>query len=115
MALYYHLANVYKTSESKKDEVEKHIQKFLNFMPFCVEKLENSIDDKNYKKVVKYANEIIPNLELFGMDLALEDLHQIEKWCINKGKRKEIAEIFKSFKQHTSLAIKELKKDFINK
>ncbi len=115
MALYYHLANVYKTSESKKEEVEKHIRKFLNFTPIYVEKLENFIDDKNYKKAIKYTNEIMPNLELFGMDLALEDLHQIEKWCNNKGKRKEIAEIFKSFKQHTSLAIKELKKDFINK
>lgn len=112
MALYYHLANVYKASESKKEEVENHIQKFLLFIPFFLEKLEIYIETKNYKKVVKYTNEIIPNLELFGMDLALEDLHQIEKWCINKGKRKEIAEIFKSFKQHTTLAIKELKKDF---
>ena len=47
-----------------------------------------------------------------GMNVAFEEILQIEAWTKIEGKKKEIIETYKSVKSQVKDAIKEIKKDF---
>jgi hypothetical protein len=51
-------------------------------------------------------------LDLLSLNLAFEEMLQIEAWAKLEGKKKEIKEIFKSISNQIEKAIKEIKKDF---
>lgn len=46
------------------------------------------------------------------MDAAKEEILQIEQWTRDKGKKKEIKEVYKSLKSRVDAALEEVKKDF---
>jgi hypothetical protein len=47
-----------------------------------------------------------------GLNVAFEEILQIEAWTKGEGKKKDIKETFKSVKNQVNDAIKEIKKDF---
>jgi hypothetical protein len=49
---------------------------------------------------------------LLGLNVAFEEILQIEAWTKTEGKKKEIIETYKSVKTQVKDAIKELRKDF---
>ncbi|MCY1553529.1 hypothetical protein D9M68_900220 [compost metagenome] len=47
-----------------------------------------------------------------GLNVAFEEILQVEAWTKAEGKKKDIIETFKSIKVQVKEAIKEIKKDF---
>lgn len=112
MALQYNLAKVYEISENDVDFVKQVVTLFIEEVPIEISSIKTGIEEKDYAKVYASAHKIKPSLDLLGMDLAYDENIQIMNWTKSQGKRKEISEIFKSFKNRTDDGIKELKKDF---
>jgi hypothetical protein len=47
-----------------------------------------------------------------GLNVAFEEILQVEAWAKSGGKKKEIIETFRSIKKQVSDAVKEINKDF---
>lgn len=112
MALQYNLAKVYEISENDTAFAFQIVNLFLEEVPSEVGTMKIGIEEKDYDKVYAASHKIKPSLDLLGMDIAYEENLQILEWANKKGKKKEIKEIFKSFKDRISMSVKELKKDF---
>jgi len=112
MALHYNLAKVYALSENDPEFVQQIINLFVSEIPLDLEHIKQGIEDKNHQQCYEYAHKIKPSLDLMGLNLAFEEMLQIESWSKSDGKKKEIKEIYKSVSQQIEKAIKEIKKDF---
>ncbi|MEY3498834.1 MAG: hypothetical protein RL308_503 [Bacteroidota bacterium] len=112
MALHYNLAKVYALSENDPEFVQQIINLFVSEIPLDLERIKQGIEDKNHQQCYEYAHKIKPSLDLMGLNLAFEEMLQIESWAKADGKKKEIKEIYKSVSQQIEKAIKEIKKDF---
>ncbi len=112
MALQYNLAKVYEISENDADFVKQIVTLFIDEVPIEIGSMKTGIEEKDYAKVYASSHKIKPSLDLLGMELSYDENIQIMQWTKAEGKRKEISEIFKSFKNRVEDGMKELKKDF---
>ena len=112
MAIHYNLAKVYAISDDDKDFVLQIINLFIEEVPSDIEQIKVGIKSKDYSHAYGYAHKIKPTLDLLGMEAAFEEILQIEQWTKDKGKKKEIKEIYKSMSGRIDLALAEIKKDF---
>ena len=115
MALHYNLAKVYALSENDPEFVQQILNLFVTEIPLDLEYIKQGIEDKNHQQCYECAHKIKPSLDLMGLNLAFEEMLQIESWAKAEGKKKEIKEIFKSVSHQIEKAIKEIKKDFNSK
>lgn len=112
MALHYNLAKVYALSDNDPEFVHQILVVFVNEMPKDLSKIKKGIKSKSHKEVFAYAHKIKPTLDVMGMNVAFEEILQIEAWTKIEGRKKDIIETFKSVKSQVKVAIKEIKKDF---
>lgn len=112
MALYYNLAKVYALSDNDPEFVSEIINLFVTEVPLDLDQVKQGIEEKDYKMAYSFAHKIKPSLDLLGLNLAYEDILQIEAWSKTEGKKKEIKETFKSVANQVEKAVKEIKKDF---
>jgi ABC-type Fe3+-citrate transport system substrate-binding protein len=112
MALQYNLAKVYEISENDTDFALQIVNLFLEEVPTEISYIKDGIAEKDFTRVYTASHKIKPSLDLLGMDIAYEENLQIMAWARNEGKKKEIKETFKSFKDRINMSVKELKKDF---
>ncbi|MSP85015.1 MAG: histidine kinase [Flavobacteriaceae bacterium] len=112
MAIHYNLAKVYAISENDPEFVKKIIRLFVTEIPLDLAHIKQGIKAKNHEICYQFAHKIKPSLDLFSLNLALEEILQIEVWAKSDGKKKEIEEIFKSVSNQIEKAIKEIQKDF---
>jgi ABC-type Fe3+-citrate transport system substrate-binding protein len=112
MALQYNLAKVYEISENDTDFALQIVNLFLEEVPTEIGYIKDGIAEKDFTRVYTASHKIKPSLDLLGMDIAYEENLQIMAWARNEGKKKEIKEIFKSFKDRINMSVKEIKKDF---
>lgn len=112
MALHYNLAKVYALSENDPEFVQQILNLFVTEIPTDLEHIKQGIEDKNHQQCYEYAHKIKPSLDLMGLNLAFEEMLQIESWAKSDGKKKEIKEIYKSVSHQIEKAVKEIKKDF---
>jgi enolase len=112
MALEYNLAKVYEISENDTVFALQIVNLFLEEVPAEIRHIRDGIAEKDFVKVHASSHKIKPSLDLLGMDIAYEENLQILEWANKEGKKKEIKEIFKSFKDRINMSLKELKKDF---
>ena len=112
MAIHYNLAKVYAISDDDKDFVLQIINLFIEEVPSDVEQIKVGINSKDHSHAYGYAHKVKPTLDLLGMEAAYEEILQIEQWTKDKGKKKEIKEIYKSMSCRIDLALVEIKKDF---
>ncbi|MET0760395.1 MAG: histidine kinase [Flavobacterium sp.] len=112
MALHYNLAKVYALSDNDPEFVSEIINLFVTEVPSDLEQVKEGIEEKNHKKAYSYAHKIKPSLDLLGLNVAYEEILQIEAWTKTEGKKKEIKEIYKSVAHQVEKAVKEIKKDF---
>lgn len=112
MAIHYNLAKVYAISDDDEDFVRQIITLFVEEVPGDVKEIKEGIKEKDYAKAYGYAHKTKPTLDLLGMDAAKEEILQIEQWTRDKGKKKEIKEVYKSLKVRVDAALEEVKKDF---
>lgn len=112
MALYYNLAKVYALSDDDFEIVNKTINLFVGQVPLDLEEIKKGIADMDYELAYSFASKIKPQLDLFGMKVAFDEILQIEEWSKIQGKKKEIKETYKSIQKHIEKAVKEIRKDF---
>ena len=112
MALHYNLAKVYALSDNDTAFVSEIIDLFVNEVPLDLEQVKKGIEEKDHKLAYSFAHKIKPSLDLLGMNVAFEEILQIEAWTKVEGKKKEIKETYKSVESQIEKAVKEIKKDF---
>jgi hypothetical protein len=113
MALKYNLAKVYALSDNDPEFVNQILSLFVVEVPEDLAQIKDGINRKDYKLAYSYAHKIKPTFDLLGMNVAFEEILQIEAWAKGEGKKKDIKETFKSVKKQVKEAIKEIKKDFV--
>jgi HPt (histidine-containing phosphotransfer) domain-containing protein len=112
MALHYNLAKVYALSDNDSEFVNQIVTLFVTEIPDDLIEIKEGIKKKDHKHAYAYAHKVKPSLDLLGLNIAFEEILQIEAWTKAEGEKKEIKETFKSVKNQVEEAIKELKKDF---
>ncbi|WP_348800370.1 Hpt domain-containing protein [Flavobacterium adhaerens] len=112
MAIKYNLAKVYALSDSDPAFVNEILNLFVTEVPEDLALVGEGIKKKDYKQAYAYAHKLKPTLDLLGLNVAFEEILQIEAWTKTEGKKKEIIETYKSVKTQVKDAIKEIKKDF---
>ncbi|MEL1254267.1 Hpt domain-containing protein [Flavobacterium sp. DGU38] len=111
MALKYNLSKVYALSDDS-EFVDEILRLFVTEVPEDLKQIKEGIKKKDHKHAYAYAHKIKPTLDLMGLNVAFEEILQVEAWTKSEGKKKEIVETFKSIRTQVKEAIKEIKKDF---
>lgn len=112
MAIHYNLSKVYALSDNDPEFVNEILTLFVTEVPEDLAQIKEGIKKKDHKYAYAFAHKIKPTLDLVGMNVAFEEILQIEAWTKGEGKKKDIKEIFKSVQKQVNDAIKEIKKDF---
>lgn len=112
MAIKYNLAKVYALSDNDPDFVNEILNLFVTEVPQDLKQIGVGIKTKDHKHAYAFAHKLKPTLDLLGLNVAFEEILQIEAWTKTEGKKKEIIETYKSVKSQVKDAIKELRKDF---
>ena len=112
MALNYNLAKVYALSDNDPKFVNQILTLFVTEVPIDLIQIKLGIKTKDHKLAYSYAHKIKPSLDLLGMNVAFEEILQIEAWTKAEGKRKEIKATFDSVESQIEKAVKEITKDF---
>jgi hypothetical protein len=112
MALNYNLAKVYALSDNDPEFVNEILTLFVTEVPEDLKQIKEGIKKKDHKHAYAYAHKVKPTLDLLGLNVAFEEILQVEAWTKAEGKRKDIDYTFKSIKNQVKDAIKEIKKDF---
>lgn len=112
MALNYNLSKVYALSDNDPEFVNEILTLFVTEVPDDLKQIKEGIKKKDHKHAYAYAHKIKPTLDLLGLNVAFEEILQVEAWTKTEGKKKEIEHTFESVKTQVKEAIKEIKKDF---
>ena len=112
MALNYNLSKVYALSDNDPEFVNEILTLFVTEVPEDLMQIKEGIKKGDHKHAYAYAHKIKPSLDLFGLNVAFEEILQVEAWAKAEGAKKDIKETFKSIKTQVKEAIKEIKKDF---
>jgi hypothetical protein len=112
MALKYNLSKVYALSDNDPEFVKEILTLFVNEVPEDLAQVKEGIKKKDHKHAYAFAHKIKPSLDLMGMNVAFEEILQVEAWTKIEGNKKDIMETYKSIKSQVKEAIKEIKKDF---
>ena len=112
MALHYNLAKVYALSDNDPEFVNQIISLFVTEVPEDLSEIKEGIKKKDHKHAYAYAHKVKPTLDLLGLNVAFEEILQVEAWTKAEGEKKDIKETFKSIRNQVDEAVKELKKDF---
>ena len=112
MALHYNLSKVYAISDNDPDFAKQIVMLFLEEVPAEVKNIRTGLKEKDHNRVYHAAHKIKPTFDLMGMDLAYDDVLNIEKWTRAEGKKKEIKAVVKNLRALVKLTLKELKKDY---
>ena len=112
MALQYNLAKVYEISENDTEFALQIVTLFLEEVPAEISSIKAAIKEKDYTRAYAASHKIKPTLDLIGLNVAFEEILQVEAWTKVEGRKKDIIETFKSLKKRVKEAVKEIKKDF---
>ena len=112
MAIHYNLSKVYALSDNDPEFVNEILTLFVSEVYEDLRQIKEGIKKKDHKHAYAFAHKIKPTLDLMGLNVAFEEILQIEAWTKTEGKKKDIQETFKSVKTQVKEAIKEIKKDF---
>ena len=112
MALNYNLSKVYALSDNDSKFVNEILTLFVTEVPEDLAQIKEGIKKKDHKHAYAYAHKIKPTLDLLGLNVAFEEILQLEAWTKTEGKKKDIEDTFKSIKNQINDAIKEIRKDF---
>ncbi|HEY4618549.1 MAG TPA: Hpt domain-containing protein [Flavobacterium sp.] len=112
MALNYNLSKVYALSDNDSEFVNEILTLFVTEVPEDLLQIKEGIKKKDHKHAYAYAHKIKPTLDLLGLNVAFEEILQLEAWTKTEGKKKDIEDTFKSIKSQINDAVKEIKKDF---
>jgi HPt (histidine-containing phosphotransfer) domain-containing protein len=112
MAIKYNLSKVYALSDNDPEFVNQILTLFVTEVPEDLLEIKEGIKKKDHKHAYAYAHKVKPTLDLLGLNVAFQEILQVEAWAKSEGQKKEIKETFKSIKNQVNDAIKEIKKDF---
>jgi HPt (histidine-containing phosphotransfer) domain-containing protein len=88
MALKYNLAKVYALSDNDPDFVNEILNLFVTEVPNDLKEIGEGIKGKDHKHTYAFAHKLKPTLDLLGLNMAFEEILQIEAWTKAEGKKK---------------------------
>ena len=106
MALNYNLSKVYALSDNDPEFVNEILTLFVTEVPDDLAQIKEGIKKKDHKHAYAYAHKIKPTLDLLGMNVAFEEILQVEAWTKIEGRRRDIDHTFDSIKTQIKEAIK---------
>ncbi|MGG5577329.1 hypothetical protein ACPDHL_08315 [Myroides sp. C15-4] len=112
MALFYDVRSLYDKHNNKEELVVEELIDYVQQMTKRLDKMKKHIDAKNYEKLQKHVKVLQPIMETLGMDQAYEEFNTVQQWLEQKGKTKEIKEVYKLLRKRIRSAAKEIKKDY---
>lgn len=112
MAVFYDIGVLLKKQQEQEELVDVVLRKFVLKAEKRINKIKKSIDSKDYQKVAKHVNKLLPALELLSMEESIEEAKIVLAWTKDEGKTKCIKEVVKSFSRKVVGAVKEVRKDF---
>ena len=112
MALFYDVRLLYAKHNNQEERVVEELVYYVQQMTKRLDKMKKHINAKNYEKLQKHVTTLHPLVETLGMDQAVEELATIQAWIEQKGKVKEIKEVYKLLRKHLRSAVKEITKDY---
>ena len=112
MAINYNLSKVYALSDNDAEFVNEILTLFVTEVPDDLMQIKEGIKKKDHKHAYAYAHKIKPTLDLMGLNVAFEEILQIEAWTKAEGKKKEIKATFDNVESQIEKAVKEISKDF---
>jgi len=112
MALHYNLSKIYALSDNDSEFVLQILSLFVSEVPADLAFIKKGIEEKNHQLAYSFAHKIKPTFDLLGMNLAYEEILQVEDWTKKEGKKKEIKDTFKSIETQVENVIKEINKDY---
>lgn len=112
MALFYDLGVLLKKREEQPELIDTILIKFVAKANKRIKKIKESIDVKDYDKVYKNIQKLLPTLELLSMEESIDEAKIIAEWTQVQGKTKVVKEVVKSFAHKVKGAAKEVRKDF---
>jgi hypothetical protein len=90
MALNYNLSKVYALSDNDPEFVNEILTLFVTEVPDDLAQIKEGIKKKDHKHAYAYAHKIKPTLDLLGMNVAFEEILQVEAWTKIEGRRRDI-------------------------
>jgi HPt (histidine-containing phosphotransfer) domain-containing protein len=87
MALNYNLAKVYALSDNDPEFVNEILTLFVTEVPEDLAQIKEG-KKKDHKHAYAYAHKIKPTLDLLGLNVAFEEILQVEAWTKVEGKEK---------------------------
>jgi len=112
MALFYDVRSLYTKHNNQEERVIEELVFCVQQMTKRLDKMKKHIDAKNYEKLQKHVTILLPLVEMLGMDQAVDEFGTIQEWIEQKGKTKEIKEVYKLLRKHLRSAVKEITKDY---
>lgn len=112
MALFYDVRSLYTKHKNQEERVVEELMFYVQQMTKRLDKMKKHIDAKNYEKLQKHVTILLPLVETLGMDQAVEEFGTIQEWIKQRGKTKEIKEVYKLLRKHIRSAVKEIIKDY---
>ena len=106
MAIKYNLAKVYALSDNDPEFVNEILNLFVTEVPEDLTQIGEGIKNKDHKHTYAFAHKLKPTLDLLGLNVAFEEILQIEAWTKTEGKKKEIIETYKSVKLRLKMLLK---------
>ncbi len=112
MALHYNISKLHKLTKGKPELFEALLDEFLNHLTFYFEKIETSINKRNYAAIKQTALLIKEKTTVFGV-LNSEDIcEKLILWCASKNKKREAIILLNMLKTNYKYANMELKEDY---
>ena len=90
MALKYNLSKVYALSDNDPEFVKQILILFVTEVPEDLKKIKEGINNKDHKQAYAFAHKIKPTLDLIGLNVAFEEILQVEAWTKVEGRKKDI-------------------------
>lgn len=112
MAIHYNLSKIYAIADDDQEFVLQIVNLFFDEVLPDLNYVKEGIKEEDYSKAYAYSHKCKPTLDLLSLDEAKEEIIQIENWTKEKGRKKDIIEVYKSMQNRIDLAAAEIKKDF---
>ncbi|GLB53201.1 phosphotransfer protein [Neptunitalea chrysea] len=107
----YNLGKIEELSGGDQDFILSVVALFIEEVPQDMEQIEFAISEKNFLKVYQHAHKIKPNVDLVGLDVAFQEILEIEQSAKNE-LFDEVLEKYAVIKSEINEAVALLKKDF---
>ncbi|MBN2347487.1 MAG: Hpt domain-containing protein [Bacteroidales bacterium] len=108
----YDLSFLNKISNGDKEFILEMVTAFQEAAPVTIEKLENSLKNKNYVSIAREAHRFIPGISFLGVKHIENDLLKIEDYSKKMENLDQLPELINNVKKNIFELTEQFKTDF---